>query len=1129
MHPTQPPRLPVAAKAKAGLLVLITLLLILVTTVAVATGEESGQGSGGDLTSEATELQATELPAKRTASSYTFALSDGTRQTVLYAVPVNYRDGEGDWVPIEQDLEEAPGDALTNGGNSFDVHLPEDLGEGAVRVDFGEEWISEKPIGIETEPADLQSGDVASYATEEGEASFEFLGLSNGLKETINLAGPSAPATYHFRLEASAGVAPGLTENGSVEFREGEGNVVAEMPAPVMNDDAGVPAPADSITYGLEPEGGGWRLTVEADPQWLQEPERSWPVVIDPSMTEPILSSRDCLISTVDFSSLCGNKGWSYMVAKANYPSTGSDSFARTLLRFELKASKPKEADPIPETASLTNATIRLYSAKTATNITKVDLYDVSRSWTDSATWLNYSGSSNKWATPGGEFGKHMPIPTSLTPAERGGSEKGWWSFSGPQLVNLVERWRAEGPVDNTGVLVKLADESPRVCCIERRVEWESSAGTNKPYLSAQYILPASPDSEVTSPSDGTKTAKRLLLTSAWDHSGVNGVTFQYKDGYRWADIPQSQVIDGNNQTVTWPYSVPKVGDRKSRPLYWDASSLTGANPSAKVQIRAVLAGDPGATGYTKPVTAEIDKNVGGPKDGVASTGPGSVNLLTGNLTVSRTDVSIPAFNSALEFSRSFNSRESGVEATGVLGPGWKPAAPLEEAGGSGWTKVKLEQESEEYEGETFTYKWATLTHSEGGELAFEENEGGQFITPEEMSGYVLYRNPETGTIEFTDPDGNRTVFSNGGSGSEYLPISVVMTGGPGNKSRMFYEPVGGKRRLKMVIAPTAPGQSCPDDESATTTNGCRVLNFTYKNAKEWDAPESAGSRLQKITYYAPGFGGPWEVAKYDYDTNGRLAAAWDPRISPAIKETYTYTGAGPLSTITEGGFKPWTMEYGTISGDSGVGRLIAVKRPTLVESKPTAQTTIAYGVPLNEESGGAYDMEAEHVATWGQEDLPTDATAIFPPDEVPSSPPSVYTRATVYYMDAEGQTTNVATPSGAGTSAPSITTTETNEFGNVVRELTAQNRLRALAAGKEASAAKSQEIDTQFRYSADGTELQEEVGPMHQVRLNSGTTTQARLHRSIQYDANFKYINGTTTPSPGEGKPHLPTTETTG
>jgi hypothetical protein len=41
----------------------------------------------------------------------------------------------------------------------------------------------------------------------------------------------------------------------------------------------------------------------------------------------------------------------------------------------------------------------------------------------------------------------------------------------------------------------------------------------------------------------------------------------------------------------------------------------------------------------------------------------------------------------------------------------------------------------------------------------------------------------------------------------------------------------------------------------------------------------------------------------------------------------------------------------------------------------------------------------------------------------------------------------------------------ETDELGNVDRELTAENRLRALAEGS-GSVAKSEQLDTQFNYS---------------------------------------------------------------
>jgi RHS repeat-associated protein len=331
------------------------------------------------------------------------------------------------------------------------------------------------------------------------------------------------------------------------------------------------------------------------------------------------------------------------------------------------------------------------------------------------------------------------------------------------------------------------------------------------------------------------------------------------------------------------------------------------------------------------------------------------------------------------------------------------------------------------------------------------------------------------------------------------------MTGG--NKVRFVYEFAGGKKRLHRVIAPAAEGITCSDE--TTTTRGCHVLSFNYGLA-------SGFTRLLSITYYAPGNeGGPWTVAQYGYNAEGRLSEEWDPRISPALKETYAYDSSGHLQTLHPPGQEPWTMDYGTTK--ENLGRLNDVKRPSLVEGTPVAQTTISYSVPLSG-TNAPYSMSPEAVAAWGQKDVPTDATAIFPPNEIPSGK---YTRATVYYMDAEGQSVNVATPSGAGTSAPSITTTETNSFGNVVRELGAQNRLRALAAGSE-SAAKSRELDTEFFYSPDGTKLEEEIGPMHLVKIkDTGETRQARAYRSLIYND----------PSPPAGEPayDLPTIETTG
>ncbi len=1063
-----------------------------------------------------------ELPDLRTATSQTFELSDGQTETRLYESPVNYRDEDGKWLPIEEGLTELPNGAVVNGDNSFDIHLPEDLQEAPVRVELPEGWISQQPLGLATDPVALD-GEVATYQAASDSATFEFTGLANGLKENIELADPSAPSTYRYEVETSAGLTPTLTEQGSIDFTDAEGQLVAEMPAPTMADNAEAQATAEAISYSLEDLGDGrWRISVEADPQWLSDPERAWPVTIDPT-TEIKQPALDCIIVNDGSETPRCGPGQTYMIAKTDYVSSGTDSIARTLLRFDLSA--------IPASASITSATIGLYAASASENVAKVDLYDVSRSWTAGLTWKYWEWHRNvtdEWDTPGGDYGKYMPTPTSIKTSERG-SAAGWWKFSSNDLRWLVARWKS-GSVPNNGVLLKLAEETPHECCFKRRVVWQGSAEANKPYLAVQYLPAAPSTSKLVSPGEGTTTARRLKLKSAWSAETANptGVRYQFRVGKTglFEDIPLELIRDSEGkQPSAWPLALTESekAARASNSLYFDAAHAdqTLREKGGSIQVRAVFDGAPGIEGYSAPVEATVNRKIGGAKDATAPVGPGTLDLLTGNLNVSRQDVSIAGFKSSLSFSRAYNTREPG--ATGektVLGQGWKSSVPVEEAGGSEWRNIRIVHVSETIEEQTFEFDYAMLTASEGYEIAFEKV-GEAYVTPPELTGVTL-RAQGSNQLVLTDPGGNQTTFENQSGGSEYLPVSIVQTGATTNSTRLVYQFEGSQKRLKMVIAAAAPGISCTTESQATSNQGCKALEFVYENAKQWGAPESYGDRLARIKYFAPGYtGGPWTVSEYKYDTSGRLIEQWDPRVSSTMKETYFYE-SGRLRKVTPPGQEPWTLKYTTapIDQETGTLRLKGVERPTLVPSTPVASTSIRYGVPISSEP---YDLSGAAIASWGQTDVPVDATAIFPPSEVPAEPPTSYAKATIYYMDSEGFAVNTATPPGAGTTGASITTTETDQFGNVVRELSAQNRLRALAAGSE-SVKRSHELERKLVFSPDGTELQEELGPLHQVRLESEAVKQARLHKTIQYD-DCK----TCTWTPANPKPHLPTREVTG
>jgi RHS repeat-associated protein len=1088
----------------------VVAMLALGCGMAFAAQEEgTSQGADPSLSAPPQGDPGVELEGKRTATSETFRLPDGSLRTRIFEAPINYRDAEGDWQPIGNRLEETKDGEISNGPNSFDVSLPERLGSDPVRLAVDGEWVSAELLGPSSQTAELAGG-TAIYDSADGGTSFEFASLANGLKEDIEIAGASQSSSFHFDLDASNGLTPTLEEDNSIRFRNGNGEVVAVLPAPTIEDSApGATATSDAVHYNLDqtPE-GHWRLDVEVDRSWLEGPDRVWPVRIDPTLVVE-KPSLDCVIfSSSPSSNLCGSNGWQLLGASAKYNLSGTDDYARSLLRFDLSA--------IPKNAYVASASVRL-NAPTAAKSTKgVWLERVTKPWTNKVGWLKYDG-TNAWASQGGDY---VPGAAGVYTSSRG-SQAGPWNFDSG-ILGIAREW-VSGANPNYGYLLHLMDELPRECgptsCTERLAEFNSSASPDtslRPRMEVTYYTAAPTGSRMTSPQEGTQSAKRFKLQAAWNHAGVTGVYFQYKSNGTWLDVPSSKVVNPKNETVKWPLAI-EGGAHQSPAVFWDA--VEGAVPSyvLKGQIRAVLIGGPGSDGYTEAVNVTLNRDIGGTKDATTAIGPGAVNLLTGNFTVSRTDVSIPGFGSALEFSRSHNSRDAASGEKSVLGPGWKPSAPVEAAGGAAWRSVREVVTSAE-EKEEGLGNYALLTDLEGYEYAFEVNEAGAFVTPPEATGWILSR-PSTTQLALADPGGNRTVFENSAGGTEYLPVSVSQTGE--NKTQMVYQIVNGNRRLKMVIAPSAKFVSCTE-ANATTKLGCRSLIFSYKTSNELELPPTAGDRLDSITYYGPNGSsvGHWEVAKYKYNAEGRLIQEWDPRDPVPLKEAYAYTAGGQIQTITPPGVEPWTMEYGAIADEPKAnGRLMSVKRPSLLSSPSVAQTTIAYGVPI---SGAPYDMSGSAVGQWGQQDIPTDATAIFPPDEVPSSPPSAYSRATVYYLDVEGQLVNTATPSGAGTTAPSITTAEADEHGNVVRELSAQNRLRALASEKGPKA-RAEELETKRIFSADGTEMQEEWGPLHEVRLESGSTVPARLHTTVQYEDAKEGWSG------AGPNPHLPTRETTG
>lgn len=612
---------------------------------------------------------------------------------------------------------------------------------------------------------------------------------------------------------------------------------------------------------------------------------------------------------------------------------------------------------------------------------------------------------------------------------------------------------------------------------------------------------------ELKYPKDGTRTSRMVKLQAHNVAAGLTAVKFQYRRGFGpWTDVPvEDMTLEGGGEIEDIHHAI-EAGS--SPVVVWDIpTTFAVGGVSGPIMVRGVFSG--GSGGFTAPASVTVDQTGLSSDDAQAPIGPGQLNLLTGNFSYQTNDVSIASFAQTLTLTRTYNSRAPATRVDPMFGQGWTSSVVVGEAASSYASLT----ESNPTDGD-----WVELLTSDGTTIYFFKT--GDDYEPE--AGYeTLTLKKIDNRYELSDLDGNTTTFTNEAASAPRLFSPSSIRQPTGVQTKFSWEAVGGQPRITRALAPVpSAGGALPASANCAqmpapplpignlssdpaSFRGCRALDFVY-----------ASNRLSEVRFTA------WNpttsavetdvVARYAYDANDRLDEGWDPRINqpPAqpLKETYDYDLDGHLTTITPPGEAAWTLDYQQLSEDQEGGRLRSASRDT---PQGTATTTALYHVPITG-LDAPYPMGESDVAAWSQEDLPSEATAIFPPDQVPADPPTSYTRASIYYLNALGRQVNAVAPGGH------TTTSEYDRYANVVRKLSASNRQRALAAGAN-SAAASETLDTQRKFEDDGLEMVEELGPLHEIKLTTGELVSARRLTRIAYDEG----------APAGKSPHLPTTTT--
>lgn len=445
---------------------------------------------------ETTAKIVSEVTEMREESVKYFLCDDGSYIAATYAAPVHYNEN-GVWKEIDNTLTPSSksGETVYSTKGGLNVTVPSDLGSGkrftatngGYTISFGvksiDNSLSAQAKVVETDAlpsvvkmnstadisdekvtassmaqkvetltekqkvekfnneqmtVDKQSGAVV-YKGFNQQSDLEYIVTSNSLKENIVVYKPQAEYVYSFDLD-SDGLIPVEQANGSIILVESEDSqeAVFTLDAPYMYDANG--AESYDIELSIKENGDEYVVTVEADSTWLNNSEREFPVVIDPTWNAPNSKIQDVYVINGTF---------------ANSPRSNTEIRAgrnlTNIVRSYIKLTLPTN---LPIGYSLYNSTLVLKKQNYFKVSKDIDIraYDCK----DAASWSTSSISWNNQPFDNSNNGYLNSDPELLSSvAAKSDSED--YIFN---ITKAVSRW--EKGETNNGIMLASSDESAK-------------------------------------------------------------------------------------------------------------------------------------------------------------------------------------------------------------------------------------------------------------------------------------------------------------------------------------------------------------------------------------------------------------------------------------------------------------------------------------------------------------------------------------------------------------------------------------------------------------------------------------------------------------------------------------------
>jgi YD repeat-containing protein len=322
-----------------------------------------------------TITQPQELIDYRTEYSKRFMNPDGTLTEKIYKNPIHYKDSSGKWENIDSTLVENSDGTVQNQANSFQVKLQKKAKSGPFSFSKDGASVSFSPT-FANDISSNTKGNRSEYKDITTNTDLIQDIVPKGLKETILIKGSDAPTTFSFEMNLQ-NLTYEVQKDGSVAFYRPNSTTPEFFMVKPFAVDAKQNVFND-ISYKFEKDSAGKTLvTITLDPNWVKDPNRSFPITLDPTMTIQN-EVDDTFIGSANPTTNYGLWSHQYIGNSATFGTT------RTLIWLHLPS--------LPSGAVITNSTFSVDNTNVYAPVGQpvVEVHRVNANWAGgSATWSN--------------------------------------------------------------------------------------------------------------------------------------------------------------------------------------------------------------------------------------------------------------------------------------------------------------------------------------------------------------------------------------------------------------------------------------------------------------------------------------------------------------------------------------------------------------------------------------------------------------------------------------------------------------------------------------------------------------------------------------------------------------------